>query len=107
MDFNRRATTDLTAKDIDFVSDRKTGRCMVVIGKPLAQQAELAAVQCAAATGLLTFVGKSGKRQTVKIPVKPPLLEKFIAAREVTVILVQDGNVADMHLLPLSVIHSQ
>lgn len=105
MDFNRTATTDLTPKDIDFISDRQSGRCMIIHGKPLASQSELAAVQCDAATGLLTFIGQSGKRQTVNIPVQQPLLAKFIDAREVTVILTQDGNINDMHVLPLSVVN--
>lgn len=105
MDFNSLATTDLTAKDIDFVSDRVTGRCMIIHNKPFARQSTLAAVQCDAATGLLTFIAQSGERQTVNIPVLPPVLDQFLKAREVTVVLTQDGNINDMHQLPLSAVN--
>ncbi|MBU0859773.1 MAG: hypothetical protein KJ667_07530 [Alphaproteobacteria bacterium] len=102
MDFNNTATTDLTRKDIDFVADRDSGKVWILHGKPFLSQKTLESAAFNPQTGLITLIAADGARQTVNIPIKPPIAESFATATIVTVLWTDKGEIFDAHILPLA-----
>lgn len=50
---------------------------------------------------ILTFITRGGKLQNLGIPIHPPMHDALVKAKGVYIMLVQDGEIRDMGLLPL------
>lgn len=102
MDFNNPATAAITRKDIDFVCDHDTGKVWVLHGKPFESQENLQEARFNQTTGLLTLTGTDGHSQTIPVPIQQPIAAQFALAQNVICIYTHNGEILDMHILPLS-----
>lgn len=101
MKFNDLASPHITRRDIDYVCDHDTGKLWILHGKPLPEQKSLNSVELNRMTGIITFHSQAGHAYPIDIPVQEPLCSTFAAGNSVTVVWTQNGDIHDLHVLPL------